>query len=1047
MRRTRDIPAARFAILAAALLCGLTSGTLAQNQSIGQAKLNTLPEHQKLMERADEFAAQGRYDLAILLWQRVLDESNDSLFTRDAWSYETIDGNRYQKYRSLAQEIARGIAKLPADGLKVYRGTADVQAFQLLADEANREEALAAVIQKYFLSSQGDNAAFELAGRALDRFDFLLAARLLTRLAEEYPDSEIPREEVLLRLAVANAHLGDQEAARNLLDQIAKAGPGVTAVRDYLGQFQDEPARPAQQGGWPLALGNAARSGHMRSLPPEALDPGPLSTSWDDAIFGEGADLALQRRQQQQLALHLGIPPQLLRHDTNASLLAKWKDRGWMPAGEAVLHDGRVFYKTQGQLVCRDLATGKLQWAGHEYVYAPVLYQFISPRRMIIRNRVVIRRQAGQQPQTVNGIEAFGDRIAASLSICGDLLVAIEGYPTELIPEGGNDGRPRAGIPIRRRWPQQLQAPGRQRYNWLSAYEVHSGKLVWAVPGDGKQGDTSAGFLSAPVPFGNLLLASQVQDGTICLAALRRESGEVVWKTRLCSEPEGGVAPWASIQLAASGGDVYAATGAGAVFALDGLTGGILWVTQYPRTADPGNEKFFAGWQADVVMAAGKTLVVIPSDGSHCFGLDRRSGDFVWEAPRAPLSGTPTDYCLGLRDGCFYLAGDKMLRCYKAQGGRLLWEMPLPGATGRGALTSDAIYMPFADSIWKVDPREAFVSPDQRVLAKTQVDLRESDLVGNLFTDGEHLVAVGLSHLVALAGPRQRLKQLAQRIDDGDQGALAERIKIYLDQDKLDEAIADIKTSYGFARERLNESSAASHLFRLVLQARLTVRRPLEALAMLADTGRHAALAESPRQLNRERAVLLADALEEAKQQELRGSAKLWMSLAEVCEEESLLLQLRQRLRLVAGDEDLPTFREALKQEDARTAALAVTGLAAALKNKADEELRPLLKSSIDRVRLEAAWELANRGQRDALPVLGKLMESDDPQVRIRTVITLWQLTGENFGYSIDYRGGKQEQVAHKWQEWISTHEESELKHPIHDRVRIPVPAPKPQNR
>ena len=62
-----------------------------------------------------------------------------------------------------------------------------------------QEEVLAEVARRYFLSSLGDDAAYQRACLALDRYDFVTASSLLTRLLTSHPDVSIPHEEMLLR--------------------------------------------------------------------------------------------------------------------------------------------------------------------------------------------------------------------------------------------------------------------------------------------------------------------------------------------------------------------------------------------------------------------------------------------------------------------------------------------------------------------------------------------------------------------------------------------------------------------------------------------------------------------------------------------------------------------------------------------------------------------------------------------------------------------------------------------------------------------------------
>ena len=76
----------------------------------GGAALKTDPELEQLLKKADEFAGDGRHDLACVLWQRVLDESTGTVMTRKEWTTKTFK-RMYRRYRSVAGEIEQTIAK------------------------------------------------------------------------------------------------------------------------------------------------------------------------------------------------------------------------------------------------------------------------------------------------------------------------------------------------------------------------------------------------------------------------------------------------------------------------------------------------------------------------------------------------------------------------------------------------------------------------------------------------------------------------------------------------------------------------------------------------------------------------------------------------------------------------------------------------------------------------------------------------------------------------------------------------------------------------
>src|SRR4029453_8301877 len=103
----------------------------------GGAALKTDPEQQRLLQRAEQCVADGRLDLAAVLWQKVLDEAGDTLMTRDG-----------RLYTSLAEEVEQTLARLPKAALETYRISADGEAQALLAaaGASGEEEALAQVV-------------------------------------------------------------------------------------------------------------------------------------------------------------------------------------------------------------------------------------------------------------------------------------------------------------------------------------------------------------------------------------------------------------------------------------------------------------------------------------------------------------------------------------------------------------------------------------------------------------------------------------------------------------------------------------------------------------------------------------------------------------------------------------------------------------------------------------------------------------------------------------------------------------------------------------
>jgi outer membrane protein assembly factor BamB len=319
---------------------------------------------------------------------------------------------------------------------------------------------------------------------------------------------------------------------------------------------------------------------------------------------------------------------------------------------------------------------------------------------------------------------------------------------------------------------QRDQAVSTARRNWLAAYELRSGKLRWHRGSSEAAEAVQGSFLSAPLPVGEALIVAVFDEGRIGLAALERSTGRTLWKTPLCDTPAGGMAPWAPVGLAADDGNVYVATGAGAIFALDALSGGVQWAVSYPRRLPAdlaqqqqlqaammgggGDTRAMAPSRAEflenIAVRHDDAVVILAADTDFLFALDCRSGALRWEAPLAPPTGNgPVQDYLGVRNGKLFLAGPSAVRRYDLSGGRLEWERRVDGSCGRGLLTEKSLYLPQNNRIVQFDP------DDGHELAVVDVMTPDGEPVGNLYGDGSRLYAVGAARVSAL-GPAQESK-------------------------------------------------------------------------------------------------------------------------------------------------------------------------------------------------------------------------------------------------------------------------------------------------
>lgn len=1056
-----------------------TAETNAEPPSATGLRLGADPEQEQLIRRAEQLARDGRFDLAAVLWQRVLDDAGGALMTRDEWQHETLDGEKFRRYRAVAVELQGVIARLPAEGLRMYRASADAEAQALLAAATaeTREAALHEVVRRYFLSSLGDDAALELASRSLDRHDFVGAVRLLNQVETLYPQPSVNRAEVLERLVVANARVGDLAASQAALGQLETL-PGARPRAELLAVLRAESHRApvvaanAGRDHWLTRLGNPAGDGHMPRLPATAT-AAELSDNWNDIIFDAAEPPAaappqeMIRRGRRAVVIGgvAGAAPSLSREQ----MIDHWQKSTWTPTGQMLVYQGRVFYKALDRVTSRDLATGKLAWFSPttaENNYQPVLPQLFQNagwQGMMQLRAMQMAQQGGQAPpmqSTPLEVQLLGDRVHPAMSIVGNLLVAIEALPQGASQQ--ND--PQQGMNFA---DPRSSGASRRRENRLAAYDVTTGVLKWQREDGGPKKDNSqptrVGFLAAPVPFAQQLLVPILENGTVWLAALDYRTGKILWRSVICEEPDGGCDVWSPAGIAIDGGDVYVVAGAGTVAALDALTGTVHWIAQYPRKAMGADPYRFNGrltisrptcWSEDTVIAKGRNLIVMPSDGDEILSFDRRTGELIWKTGISPnretdsrykegtppIDAIPAAYCLGILNDCLYVAGPEIVRCYRVDGGNLKWEHRLAHSSGRGLLTPDAVYIPDQDCIVRLDPRPAGVKADKRELGRTKVVTTTAEPVGNLYTDGQRLIVQGLSRVYTLDSLEERLARLARRIDNDDFESLRERSRLYQRLGKKDEALADLKAAYASARKNKQAGPivATELLIGGITELNLPTERPALALGMLVmaerDARQNSAAGSLSPDLARQRSAIISGVLTTAERIRSAVDVPTLVSAAILCHEEYLFDRLRRLIRTPVRPVNMVELQTAATDSDPWVRRAAAAGLGTLRNAESAATLTNLLDDSQERVRLAAAWELADRGQKSSLPALVRLLDSNDPTIRSRSFAALRTLTGQTLDYRAFAEATERAKGLEAWKQWLAKSADTAvLKFPLQD--------------
>ena len=704
-------------------------------KELSGAQLKTNEDIGDILAQADDLVAQQRYELATVLWQKALDTSSDTLFTRDEW--RTTRGDyHYQVFKPVVSEIEATLSNLPVEALKAYQLKADGDAEALLAaaTPSQRRRALGEVTARFFLSSIGDDSAFELAGHMLDDLEYFGAARVLRKLLEHHPSLSVSRTEILKRLAVAEARSGAPGRAADALAKLkasASALPGslVSAISADIAAAESDHTLIADTGATTAVV------------PDFAPTPKTFTLSWEQPFkLNLPSDWPVipnpPKPKPSQIARPYGSPVPSNANHTDAGLRNSWTQLHLEPVGQISITNGNILFRNEERLASIDAQSGQARWLGMRSATT-------SPGGTQ-RDAYFFRDHAAQSSLTWNG---------TIFTVEGQTLDFAEEELTGIPPSELNN------------MAQQRGAYGngeitRARDNRLAAYDVRTGKLLWTrranEPNTTAEGVVSFAGKPEPVAGGQLAIAAH-EGRQLWLVMLDAATGLTTRRTQICQEPAECL-PTAAIDVTVRGGDAIVATGAGAVACVDTNSGDIRWCTTYtrpiPKSARTSignmNPQIRArqiviqmatgqtkpdGWSTDRVIVHGGTVVLLPSDCDRVLAFSRVSGEFLWEAPKHPDGYEDPSSVMGFANGRIFVRGVEFVRCYEARGGRIAWEAKTAAQFGNGLVTDEAIYASLEHSIVRLDA--ATGSELSTILVEGS-----EEPPGTLFSDGKRLYSM-----------------------------------------------------------------------------------------------------------------------------------------------------------------------------------------------------------------------------------------------------------------------------------------------------------------
>ncbi len=747
-----------------AVINDLTPTRSQSGDTSGEATLKVDPELESILQKAERYQADGNYTVACQLWQIVLERSGDTLYTNDG-----------QSYFSMVEQVERILASLPEEGLRAYRITADAQARQWLAQAESPDDrrVLGEVVRKYFISSVGDDAAFRLACLDLDQMDFVGALRLLTKILHLHPDPTPSAEELLPRIALCQVMVGNLREARATIEQL----PARARTARQAGGLADQMVTAAEAGrdtGFGRMQTHSFVEFRLSPDIPAHLRTGHLYAQWQ-SYMEPTKDGSTTYQPADAVGRVLEVQPDSLSAVANSvtsgerNLIDAWNANGWRPAGIALIDNGLVFHRAPANVTVWSANGGtapvwRSVWISQFELDDATRHLQNLQRAYGGRVGPTIGRAGREGMESDASMQLFGDVIQQAMTIAHGRLYVLEGKRVTGKSSEKRGAQNQVGFNFN-------AAPRRGRKNFLTAYELTTGRVLWTLPSDttpvvtdgGPEAQrespflSGGGFMGPPVAFGTWLLVPVTHSGAIHVYAIDpNQEGRTIWQTFLCDEPETGADVWSPIQLTLSGSDLFVATGLGVVFILDPTTGMVRFAQRYARqgTANTALRNInynaparldFDGWSEDIVIPYGREMICFVSDSNRIFSLDRTTGRIIWETDIKPL-GHKIDYILGIHNHVLYAAGRKTMIAIDLLGeGRMLWggEECFGGgrSLGRGLLTRSGLYIPVQDSIWHFSLEGK--NSRAHVLGTTTVDMGTGAPVGNLSTDGRHLWATG----------------------------------------------------------------------------------------------------------------------------------------------------------------------------------------------------------------------------------------------------------------------------------------------------------------
>ncbi|VAX41982.1 hypothetical protein MNBD_PLANCTO02-1962, partial [hydrothermal vent metagenome] len=619
--------------------------------------------------------------------------------------------------RSLRKEIGKLIVSQKGKLLQLYEERYDGEAADLLQDaKASRDfSKYHEIVQRFFYTKAGFDAAHQIAIQQFDRGYFGEAARMWNRLITSPRHQRRITSTFLLRTAIAYQRAGDNETALQIAKQMKRKPAYLKKQKLYKAdviallqshRFVSEKQPLASD--WKIPGGSPLRHRRVHASAPF------LKANWVSRLGSKGVPLwrefVLTWEGKQQIAM-----------------------KSIAVQSNTVVSGDKIIVRTLRGIECRQLSTGKIIWKFRDVV--------LSEHLQIFATKSGCLGGLSGSHQTVYAIDDIeftvdfrpgGIHMDVKTQNKTNRLIALSLSPKNLSHSPSHPfiqwsigGKP--GVPL---WfyrkdhngdhvvSQREFAGSKQAFQKLdtnSSLTISQEEAVASSPKRKPHPLANHFFLGPPLPVSDKLFVMTYYDGVISLNILHAETGRLISQQKTVSlsgemEAVHENLLLQGVQMSYANGIVVCPVLPDLLIGIDVIQGKLLWVSdklksnkEAYRATDRLNpfERVNLSSHAKIQthsgypsmpLIEGNRIYHLPRGSNSIYCFDLFTGKTIWSARREGAQ-----YLAAITDKTLFVVGNKHYKSLDKTTGETIWKKPTSIPSGTGVFTGKHYLLPLQE--------------------------------------------------------------------------------------------------------------------------------------------------------------------------------------------------------------------------------------------------------------------------------------------------------------------------------------------------------------